>query len=284
MQNANLLIVDDSKTQRMVYQTMFGNHYQLRLAENGLQALQFCHESQPDLIVMDIEMPEMDGLECCQQLRQQGYSGPLVFVSAKTDLSQRLRAYDVGGNDFIAKPANENELRCKIDILLRQHDERQRLQSDGQMAFATAMTAMTTMSEMGELIDFLRNSSLWKSYQDIASAAGQALNRYSLEGCMQAYGEQGQFLHSTQGPVSPLESSIIETALALPHISSEGSNTAFNYPNFCLVVRNMPIHDDDRCGRLRDHLAIVAEVAANCVRQQDGHWLELEKLRQRRPA
>lgn len=278
MNPATVLIVDDSKSQCAFYQSVFAPHYQVLVSHSGTQALEQLADSQPDLIVLDIEMPGLDGYQTCQLLRERGHDLPVLFASGQVELTQRLRAYDVGGNDFICKPLSDAELLRKVALLLRQREEQQRLRDDGQQAFATAITAMTTMSEMGVLIDFLRQCGNLDSYQAIAERIAHTLTTYGLHGCMALFGEQ-QYQHSTMGAVTPLESSIIASSLALPRIFTSGNNTTFNYSHSCLVVRDMP-DDEDRSGRLRDHLAILSEAAANRVQALDQQQRKLATLEQ----
>lgn len=279
MTKPTLLVIDDSKSQCVFYQSLLGSTYHTLLSQDGEQALEMAIQHNPDIILLDIEMPNMNGYEVCEKLRQRDQLTPVIFVSGKTDLDQRLRAYDAGGNDFIGKPLGEAELLRKIALSLTQRKEEQRLREDGQLAFATAITAMTTMSEMGVLIDFLRNCGKYEDYQAIANGISHTLQVYGLHGCMQIYGKQGQLRHATQGQLTPLETSIIASSLTLPRISNSGSSTSFNYPQCCLIVRDMPQDDEERCGRLRDHLAILAEVAASHVAILDEQQQQLADAR-----
>lgn len=281
MSEARLLIVEDSKTQRAFYAGVFEGHYALRFATNGKEALACVAEEVPDVILLDVEMPEMDGYEVCRQLRGQDHAMPILFVSAHVELSERLLGYDAGGNDFLCKPIDPRELVLKVELVLRQRTEQMRLQENGRTAFSAAMTAMSAMSEMGVLIDFIRNVSKLGNYVDIAGAICTTLEAYGLHGCLQIYGSEGEHLQSTDGQTTPLEASIIANARSLSHIYSSGSNTSFNYPHCCLVIRDMPLEDEDRCGRLRDHLAILAEVAATRAQALDELHREIKQLEAR---
>ena len=281
MSEAKLLVVEDSKTQRAFYASVFEGHYATRFATQGKEALALVEEDTPDVILLDVEMPEMDGYEVCRRLREEGLDMPILFISAHVELQERLQGYDAGGNDFLCKPIDPRELLLKVDLVLRQRDEQLRLQENGRSAFSAAMTAMSAMSEMGVLVDFIRNINKLDSYQEITQSIGNALEAYGLHGCMQVYGSQGEHLHATDGQATPLEASIIANARTLTHIYSSGSNTSFNYPHCCLVVRDMPLDDEDRCGRLRDHLAILAEVAASRAQGLDELHREVSALQAR---
>ncbi|MEQ6290322.1 response regulator [Vogesella sp. GCM10023246] len=280
MSEATLLIVEDSQSQCALYRSLFDGQYNLRFAANGQAALTSVAQQLPDAILLDVEMPDMDGYAVCRQLREAGHELPILFVSAHGKLEDRLQGYDAGGNDFLCKPIDGREMLLKVALALRSHAEKRELQQSGQHAFSAAMTAMSAMSEMGVLIEFIRNVARLASYDDIAAAICGTLESFGLHGCVQVYGSRGETLHSSDGQPSELEASIIANARTLSHIYSSGSNTSFNYPHCCLIVRDMPLEDEIRCGRLRDHLAILAEVAASRAQAQDELQREIGGLQQ----
>ncbi|WP_174874488.1 response regulator transcription factor [Vogesella oryzae] len=284
MTEATLLIVEDSQSQCALYRNLFDTQYSLRFAANGQEALASVAQQQPDAILLDVEMPDMDGYAVCSQLRAAGHEMPILFVSAHSQLEDRLQGYDAGGNDFLSKPIDGREMLLKVALALRSVAEKRELQQSGQHAFSAAMTAMSAMSEMGVLIEFIRNVSSLASYGDIATAVCNTLESFGLHGCVQVYGSNGETLHSTDGHASELEASIIANARTLSHIYSSGSNTSFNYPHCCLIVRDMPLDDETRCGRLRDHLAILAEVAATRAQALDELQRELGSLQRQLDA
>ncbi|MFC3625297.1 response regulator transcription factor [Vogesella amnigena] len=284
MSEATLLIVEDSQSQCALYRSLFESCYALRFASNGSDALASVVEQLPDAVLLDVELPDMDGYAVCRQLRDGGHDMPILFVSSHGSLQDRLQGYDAGGNDFLCKPVEGQEMLRKVALALRAHAEKRELQQSGQYAFSTAMTAMSAMSEMGVLIDFIRNASRLGDYSHIAAAICSTLDAYGLHGCVQVYGSHGENLRSTDGPATALEQSIIANARTLAHIYSSGSNTSFNYPHCCLIVRDMPVDDETRCGRLRDHLAILAEVAAARAQALDELQQEVGKLKQQLDA
>ncbi|SCK29224.1 response regulator transcription factor [Vogesella sp. LIG4] len=284
MSEATLLIVEDSQSQCALYRSLFDGLYTLQFAATGLAALDSVAGSPPDAILLDVELPDIDGYRVCQQLRSNGHELPILFVSSHGSLEDRLQGYDAGGNDFLRKPIDGREIVLKVALALRAHAEKRELQQSGQHAFSAAMTAMSAMSEMGVLIDFIRNASRLASYGDIAAAICGTLEAYGLHGCAQVYGSSGETTLSTDGSPSALEASIIANARTLSHIYSSGCNTSFNYPNCCLIVRDMPVDDDTRCGRLRDHLAILAEVAAARAQALDELQQQTSTLQQQLDA
>ncbi len=117
-----VLVVDDDPVNRMVLEELLDDEpYELETAESGEEALESCARFQPDLVLLDIMMPGIDGFETCAQLRRdesQRYT-KIVFVSAKAMVSSKRQGYESGGDDYISKPFDHAELLARIELLLR---------------------------------------------------------------------------------------------------------------------------------------------------------------------
>lgn len=112
-----ILIVDDAPASLKVVANMLGgNGYRLALAESGADALSFSAERAPDLILLDIVMPDMDGFEVCKKLKESDNTAsiPVIFLTGHADNSSVTRSYDLGGVDYITKPFNAAELKAKV--------------------------------------------------------------------------------------------------------------------------------------------------------------------------
>lgn len=101
-----LLIVDDQPSNIQLLYEVFREDYEVCMATSGQEALAFCQGCQPDLILLDIVMPEMDGYTVCQRLKSDALTQdiPVIFVTAQNDPLEAARGLDVGGVDFITKP------------------------------------------------------------------------------------------------------------------------------------------------------------------------------------
>lgn len=117
-----ILIVDDNEQNLQVLGKLLQLHpYRLALARNGAAALEFVRRKQPDLILLDIMMPEMDGITVCEKIREE-FSGvhlPVIFLTALSETEDKLRAFAAGGVDYITKPFVKEEVFARIDVHLR---------------------------------------------------------------------------------------------------------------------------------------------------------------------
>jgi len=115
-----LLVVDDQPINIQVMYQAFAGDYQVFMATGGLQALAICRENPPDLVLLDVVMPDMDGFEVCRQLKSHESTRhiPIIFVTAHTDPAQETHGLSLGAVDFIAKPINPAVVRARVNTQL----------------------------------------------------------------------------------------------------------------------------------------------------------------------
>src|SRR5260370_36104808 len=115
-----ILVVDDEPSiQRILRRNLAISGYEVLIAETGEQALEMVRINQPDLILLDLWLPgEIDGIEVCTQVRQ-WTQVPIIVLSARTDEKQKVQALDLGADDYLTKPFNNEELLARVRACLR---------------------------------------------------------------------------------------------------------------------------------------------------------------------
>jgi DNA-binding response OmpR family regulator len=133
-----ILLLDDDKTlQTVLTRYLEKRGYSVQVVNSGIQGLKLFAQDPPDLVVSDIMMPGMDGLEFCRRLRatRPGQLVPFIFLTAKKDLEDRVKGHHMGADDYITKPFEPLELLAKIESQLersrRIHSEMIRLIQQG---------------------------------------------------------------------------------------------------------------------------------------------------------
>ena len=119
---STVLIVDDDPTARETLVAMLeGENYDLQLAKDGIQALQMLEHIQPDLILLDVMMPNMDGYEVCRRIRStaQLAAVPIILLTALDDRDSLVRGIESGADDFLSKPADRRELTARVRTITR---------------------------------------------------------------------------------------------------------------------------------------------------------------------
>jgi sigma-B regulation protein RsbU (phosphoserine phosphatase) len=130
-----LLVVDDNETNRDLLARRLGREgYRVVLAESGRQALEILKQHSFDLVLLDIQMPEMDGYEVCQQLKaDEGTRDmPIIFISALGDIQDKIQAFTVGGVDYVTKPFQFQEVLARVETHLTLRRLQRQLQDANQ--------------------------------------------------------------------------------------------------------------------------------------------------------
>jgi len=199
MKKNTIFIVDDKLENRELL-TMLLSDYQLHIAESGKQCLELLMDIKPDLIFLDVLMPEMDGYEVCKTLKQDAANCdiPVIFVSALNTIEDRLKGYDAGGEDYISKPYDIKELLYKLDLALENKKSREDLQEQLQDLTAVAYTAMTNSSEMGLVAQFTEHSFLCQNYQELAHKILETMQGFGLNATTQIRAKRETFIAFNQ--------------------------------------------------------------------------------------
>ena len=125
-----ILIVDDVEANRFILRNIIMDMgYQPVLAENGVQALKIFPRCHPQLILLDIAMPQMNGYEFCKIMKSNADTRdiPIIFISAFDDESDIEKGFALGGEDYITRPFIPEEIKARVGVRLKLYDANQRL-------------------------------------------------------------------------------------------------------------------------------------------------------------
>lgn len=121
---ANILLVEDEeRLARFIELELSSEGYTMSVAHDGLTGLTMARESPPDLLILDWMMPGMTGLEVCRRLRATGSKVPVILLTAKDEVSDRVAGLDAGADDYVVKPFSIEELLARIRAHLRRNQE-----------------------------------------------------------------------------------------------------------------------------------------------------------------
>lgn len=246
----DILLVDDSPANlRLLMDLIEGHNYDVRVANSGERALAAVRSSRPDLIMLDISMPEMDGYEVCRQLKAEAATAdiPVIFVSARDDGADKSQAFAVGGSDYVTKPFQLAEVLARIDHQL----EISRLQRELARQNAELARSVEAMAEQNAELE-RKNAELERSHRTadaIFSALSDALpgtviaDRYRLEGKLGS-GQYGAVYRATHlGMERPVAVRVLHpstgtiTPEGLARFRAEGlAAYRINHPNSVLML------------------------------------------------
>ncbi|TAN51368.1 MAG: response regulator [Methylococcaceae bacterium] len=258
-----ILIVDDEPNNISQLIAVLKQNFNTVIATSGQQALlRAVEEPSPDLVLLDINMPEMDGYEVCRRLRNLngGCNIPVIFVSSRDSLDDRLAAYDAGADDFVVKPFSVEELRRKIDIVLRNAKVVADLKQSTNEAMSVAMTALSDVGAIGRILHFFRRMFGVKTLEECFPLIFDGLKEFGLHSVVQFRSLNRMLTRNSQGIEDPREAELLANFVAHGNrVTSFRTRTAINFAHVTLLIKNMPVDNPDNYGRLKDYLALIAE-------------------------
>ena len=118
-----LIVDDDLSGSRLMQFLLTEQGYQVEMVDNAHGALALIERQPPDLILLDVNLPQLNGFEIYQRLREQDWDIPVIFVTAKGELEDRLQGLRMGADDYICKPFQPAELQARVEVVLRRYEK-----------------------------------------------------------------------------------------------------------------------------------------------------------------
>ncbi len=119
-----LVVEDDTEIAQVLQRSLRLDGYDVKLAADGVQALDEAHAYLPDLIVLDLGLPRLDGIDVARRLRDDGDDVPILILTARDALESRVEGLDIGADDYLVKPFERQELLARLRALLRRRPPR----------------------------------------------------------------------------------------------------------------------------------------------------------------
>lgn len=259
-----ILMVDDDEFMLAFMEETLGQHYPVRIANHPETALGMMRAAPPALLLTDVRMPGMDGFALCEAVKSDPALAdiPVLFLSGLDGVDEHVRGYAVGGEDFVTKPVDPQLLLAKVQRVLQSVAECRQLREQAGFANSTALVAMSSMSETGSLLEALKQFNQCADYPALGQAVLAALKAFEVDGVVQLLpADAPPLVLKRHGQASALEASVLHHMAGMQRIMQFRNRLAITYPRLHLMITNLPVHDEARCGRLRDHLAVLAESA-----------------------
>lgn len=259
-----ILVVDDDKITHSFVKRALGLYFDLLSTYSGAEALNSIKQYQPNLVLLDVEMPGMNGYEVCEQFKSDPVTAeiPVVFLSARSGLRERMQGFEAGADDYIVKPFQPEELKAKINVLLQYWERRKKLVSEVEEARKTAFIAISSSSDLGQAITFIEKTHTISSYDQLASAFFNAIQAMELKCSLMIRTPNGnEFFSSTHNSVRPIESELMESLSTEKRFFDFDCRTQINYPHISLLIKNMPLNDMERYGRIKDFFPAMLSTA-----------------------
>jgi DNA-binding response OmpR family regulator len=182
---ARLLIVDDTpQNLRLISDFLAEQGFELMLTRSGAQALEKIHLGTPDLVLLDVRMPDMDGFEVCRRLKAEPAVAdiPVIFMTAMDDMGHKLEGFRVGAVDYVTKPIQREELVARIRLHLQLHRLQRELVSKNAELEAYAhtiahslKTPLATANRFLEILHKYKSAELPPEQRQLVQQAFEAM-------------------------------------------------------------------------------------------------------------
>src|SRR5262245_10909810 len=133
MMNRIVVIEDDPAIRSGLETTLRSEAYDVMSAANGEDGYRLVRERQPDLVILDVMLPKMDGYEICGEIRRHGLATPILMLSAQDREANRVQGFDAGADDYVTKPFSVRELLGRVRALLRRSEGRSDLANQREL-------------------------------------------------------------------------------------------------------------------------------------------------------
>ncbi len=182
----DVLVVDDTLVNlRILTEMLTAQGYKVRPVTSGAQALQAALADPPDLILLDINMPGMNGYDVCLQLKQQSETRnvPVIFMSARDEVLDKIRAFDIGGVDYLTKPFHLEELIARVATHVSMNTLQRQLESACIRAEETAIALAEQQRRSDELLHSMLPRSIAEALREGKQVGGEVLPDASVLFC-----------------------------------------------------------------------------------------------------
>jgi DNA-binding response OmpR family regulator len=180
MVDGNVLVVeDDKKIVATIRLYLENGGFDVRVAHTGYQALEEVRAKQPDLVILDLMLPQIDGIEVCRRLRAQSEI-PIIMLTARTTEEDKLRGLDLGADDYVTKPFSPRELVARVRTVLRRRSSQVRDRGPAQVTFGDLVIDIERheITVRGEAVTLTPNE--FRLLETLARSPERAFSRKEL--------------------------------------------------------------------------------------------------------
>lgn len=238
-----ILVVDDEQFNVAILEELLEDKgFEVTPAYSGESAIEQLEVCQPHLILLDVMMPGIDGYETCRRIHALGHNQtPIVFLSAKAYLEDKLKGYEAGGDDYITKPFTNEELIAKVTVLLSKKQQFEQLEQSSAEATTLAYSLMTTSSKVGFIGRFISESMRCKDVTALCNLFFKTTQEgFGMHGLIRVIADEGTLFVSNDGNIRALDKEILESCRVEVRITQFGNDRAlFSWGNTTLLVRNL---------------------------------------------
>ncbi len=264
-----IFITDDDAMLRMIIADQLGEDARTIREFNNAQDLLDAMDENPELLLLDVEMPGIDGLEVCRSWRTAGNTTTqIIFISSHEEFETLLAAYEAGGNDYITKPITGAVLQCKVLMAEAAASQHQEWSADNQLLEEIPEHGdhLSFADEISITQQYLHQAFTAKSIDQVVKALFTAMGRLGVTGLVEVRDEFSSHRFSPQGQCTGLEASLLKHAQQLGAEYQLEKYLVLNMPVVTLLLTQPTETDAAEKARVCQDLKLLAESANTRIR------------------
>ncbi|MGJ8680457.1 response regulator [Paraglaciecola sp.] len=278
-----ILVVDNSLETRNNVQSALASQFDCLTTDLNQDTIKQANEYKPDIILIDINLPDMDCTSSYENFSTLncGKKVVIIFISEKNDTTTKIKAYNAGGHDFIAKPFSNTELVTKMTSFGALIEERNTLINDAQDTQSLAMTSMKQASHYGYIMNFFKNLFHSSTPEQVANLFFEAMEFWDLKACLVLRTDEYCYFNApSDNQINPIERKLFVALKDAGRLYAFGNRLLVNDAHASFLIKNMP-KDEAEAGEVRDIVAAIIEgLEAKVIdlKRQAGLSLVTDKL------
>lgn len=260
MRNESILLLEDDKNYLKLYQEILTKDFDCIPFSNASDALTFLSSHKPKSIVLDLNLPDMNGIEFCEKLKSTNDLDDIdiIFVSGDSAPEVKLKAFEVGASDFLVKPFEIQELQFKIRKSVDRQIKKDALFKEVLDSRDVIYNAMEQASQYSVVMNFFKHLSQCKSTQNIANVFFNTMSQFKLQCSLRISLPTLCYFRTDQEDVTPIEKDIFELLVNRGRIFPFSNRLIINDKHVSFIIKNPP-QDESELGQVRDYVAAMIE-------------------------
>lgn len=259
-----ILSIDDEPQNLTLIEKALKQDFSVHSSLGNEDVVELLNKIKPSIVLLDIQLEHTTGYELCKQIRAEDKFKNIiiVFVSSLTSLEDKLTAYGCGGDDYICKPVVIAELKEKLLGYEKRVNTAIELEAQYNQASDAAFVSMQQASELGQLLQVFSTLVNYHDYDSLFLGLQDYFKQFGIN-CSAEFLVNGEKRLYPLNFSSTLELEILEMSRSGPRIVTFGKNMLFNSKLSTLLLKNVPIQDQELVGRMRDQFAILCDIIDN---------------------
>jgi len=260
LNNESILLLEDDKNYLKLYQEILSKDFNCIPFDSASDALNYLRSHKPKSIVLDLNLPDMNGIEFCEKLKSTNDLDDIdiIFVSGDSAPEVKLKAFEVGASDFLVKPFEIQELQFKIRKSVDRQIKKDALFKEVLDSRDVIYNSMVQASQYSIVMNFFKHLSQCKSIQNIADVFFNTMLLFELHCSLRISLPTLRYFRPYQDDVAPIEKDVFELLVNRGRIFPFSNRLFINDKHVSFIIKNPP-KDESELGQVRDYVAAMIE-------------------------